>query len=55
MKTFVVHVSVDAESVERAEMLVKDCVDAGAITGCIDTEKEEVAVVLKGRTEEIEE
>jgi len=54
MKTFIVHLSVDADSPERAEMLVKDCIDAGAVTGCIDSEKEEVAIVLKGNTEEIE-
>ena len=53
MKTFVVHVSVDAASIERAEMLVKDCVDAGAVTGCIDPEKGETAVVLSN-TDEIE-
>ena len=54
MKTFIVHVSVDAVSVERAEMLIRDCVDAGAVTGCIDPENGEVAVVLKGNTDEIE-
>lgn len=53
MKTFVVHVSVDAESKERAEMLVKHCVEAGAVTGCISSEEGEVAVVLS-TTEEIE-
>ena len=54
MKTFIVHVSVDAGSLERAEMLIKDCIAAGAVTGCIDTEESEVAVVLHN-TEEVEE
>lgn len=53
MKTFIVHVSVDAESRDRAEMLMKHCVEAGATTGCIDAAGGEVAVVL-GTTDEIE-
>lgn len=54
MKTFIVHISVDAESVERAELLVRDCVNAGAVIDRIDFEKGETAVVLSN-TEEIEE
>lgn len=53
MKTFIVHISVDAKSVERAEMLIRHCIEAGAVTGCINPEEEEVAVVLSN-TEEIE-
>lgn len=53
MKTFIVHVSVDAESKDRSEMLVKHCIEAGAVTGCIDAAGGEVAVVLNA-TDEIE-
>jgi len=53
MKTFIVHISVDAQSVERAEMLVKHCIEAGAVTGCFAPEEGEVAVVLSD-TDEVE-
>lgn len=46
MKTFIVHVSVDAESEVRAKMILKHCIEAGAVTGCLNAEREEVAVVL---------
>jgi len=46
IKTFIVHVSVDAVSSDRAEMLVRDCIAAGAVTGCFSPEEDEVAVVL---------
>ena len=54
MKTFIIHVSVDAEAEERAKMIVRDCIDAGAVTGCINPEQGEVAVVLD-LVDEIEE
>ena len=47
MKTFIIHVSVDAESEVRAKMLVKHCIEAGAVTGCIAPEEGEVAIVLE--------
>lgn len=53
MKTFIVHVSVDAETKERAEMIVKHCIEAGAVTDCFYPEQDEVAVVLSN-TDEIE-
>ena len=46
MKTFIVHVSVDAESEDRAKMIVKGCIKAGAETGRFNPEQDEVAVVL---------
>jgi len=46
VKTFIVHVSVDAESEVKAKMIVKHCIEAGAITGCLNPEQGEVAVVL---------
>lgn len=54
MKTFIVHVSVDAESEDKAKMIVTHCIEAGAVTGCIDCEHEEVAVVTSV-VDEIEE
>lgn len=51
VKTFVVHVSVDAVSEDRAEELVADCVRAGAMSNCIKSDADEVAVVLKGNTD----
>lgn len=54
MKTFIVHVSVDAPSSDRAKMIVSQCIEAGAVTGCINCEESEVAVVLDS-VEEIEE
>lgn len=45
MKTFIVHVSVDAESEERAKMIVRHCIEAGGEAGCIDCAHDEVAVV----------
>jgi len=54
VKTFIVHVSVDADSEERARMIVRDCIHAGAAAGCINPEQDEVAVVLD-QADEIEE
>ena len=53
MKTFIVHVSVDAETADRAVELVRQCVVAGR-PNCIDSEQGEVAVVLN-TTDEIDE
>lgn len=55
IKTFVVHVSVDATSKERAEEMTQDCIRVGAMNNCIKSEQNEVAVVLKGNTDEMEE
>ena len=54
MKTFVVHVSVDAVSKERAETIVTDCLRTGGMSNCIKSEEDEVAVVLKENTDEME-
>lgn len=54
IKTFVVHVSVDAVSKERAEAIVEDCVRVGAMSECIKSDQDEVVVVLKGNTDEVE-
>jgi len=54
VKTFTVHVSVDATSKERAEEVVADCLRVGGLSSCIKSEEDEVAVVLKGNTDEME-
>ena len=54
MKTFIVHVSVDAESADRANMLVRHCIEAGAVTGCLNTGQGEVAIVLDDNIDEVE-
>jgi len=54
IKTFIVHVSVDAVSSDRAKMLVRHCIEAGSVTGCINCEEDEVAVVTN-IVDEIEE
>lgn len=54
MKTFIVHVSVDAETKERAEQIVKDCVHEGSENFCYDVTRDECVVVLD-TTDEIEE
>jgi len=54
MKTFIVHISVDANSLERADVMVRDCITAGALSGCFHPERGEVVVVLNN-TEEVEE
>lgn len=51
MKTFIVHISVDAESKARAKEIVEDCMQAGGRSEPISAEGEifhagEVAVVL---------
>jgi len=49
-KTFVVHVSVDAESADRAKTLVQDCIDTGARNALM--EENEYAVVI-GEPDEV--
>ena len=46
MKTFIVHVSVDAESGDTAKMIVRTCIESGAVNGCLNAEQYEAAVVL---------
>ena len=51
MKTFIVHVSVDAESKDRAKEIVEDCIRKGELSDHISPEgamfhEGEVAVVL---------
>ena len=46
LKTFIVHVSVDAESGDTAKMIVRTCIESGAVNGCLNAEQNEVAVVL---------
>lgn len=53
-KTFVVHVSVDAESADRAKTLVQDCLDAGDRNGLINSQEDEYAVAI-GEPDYIEE
>jgi hypothetical protein len=47
VKTFIVHVSVDAESEVMAKMIVEHCIKAGAEDGCFNPEQGETAVVLE--------
>lgn len=51
MKTFIIHISVDAESADRAKEIVEDCMQVGGRSEPISAEGEifhpgEVAVVL---------
>ncbi len=54
MRTYIVHVSVDADTKTRAEAIVKDCVNIGAEVTSFDVEKGERVVVLDNNTDEIE-
>ena len=54
MKTFIVHVSVDADTKTRAEAIVKDCIQEGSGFLAFDPEAGECVVVLD-TTDEIEE
>jgi len=46
MKTFIVHVSVDAKSGEVAKTIARECIRAGAAGGYIKPEQGEAAVVI---------
>lgn len=54
VKTFIVRVSVDAESEVRAKMILEHAIEVGAKEGHPDAEQDEVAVVLD-HVDEIEE
>ena len=54
MKTFIVHVSVDAQSGDVAKTIVRECIKAGAVKGYFKPEQGEAAVVIDA-VDEVEE
>lgn len=53
MRTYIVHVSVDADTKTRAEAIVNDCIQEGSNNLCIDYNAGECAVVIDN-TDEVE-